>query len=51
MEVIRKSDAARRQANLADYDAFCATFQWKDAEAYRCSSRAQCHRLIPPSAD
>nr|CAD6597274.1 acetate--CoA ligase [Rhizobium sp. TCK] len=33
MEVIRKSDAAKRQANLADYDAFCATFQWRDAEA------------------
>ncbi|WP_147182410.1 AMP-binding protein, partial [Ciceribacter naphthalenivorans] len=32
MDVIRKSDAARRSANLADYDRFCAGFHWEDAE-------------------
>lgn len=32
MDAIRKSDTIRRRANLADYDRFCASFQWKDAE-------------------
>ncbi|WP_147182230.1 AMP-binding protein, partial [Ciceribacter naphthalenivorans] len=32
MDIIRKSDVTKRQANLADYDQFCAAFHWKDAE-------------------
>lgn len=32
MDIIRKSDVSKRQANLADYDQFCAAFHWEDAE-------------------
>ncbi|MBC7283780.1 acetate--CoA ligase [Hoeflea sp.] len=32
MDVIRKSDAVRRQANLSDYDQLSASFRWTDAE-------------------